>query len=34
MMFIFWITFGAVGATLSDWFSMGIDFLSGRRIVV
>ena len=21
MMFIFWITFGAVGATLSDWFS-------------
>lgn len=22
---IFWLTFGVVGATLSDWFSMGID---------
>ena len=30
MMFIFWITFGAVGATLSDWFSMGIDFFIGQ----
>ena len=29
MMFIFWITFGVVGATLSDWFSGGIDFLIG-----
>ena len=26
MMFIFWITFGVVGATLSDWFSGGVDF--------
>ncbi len=29
MLFIFWLTFGAVGATLSDWFSAGIDYLIG-----
>ena len=30
MLFIFWITFGVVGATLSDWFSEGIDFIVGQ----
>ncbi len=30
MLFIFWITFGVVGATLSDWFSGGIDFIVGQ----
>ena len=29
MVFIFWITFGVVGSTLSDWFSAGIDYLVG-----
>ena len=29
MVFIFWITFGVVGSTLSDWFSAGIDYLIG-----
>ena len=26
---IFWLTFGLIGATLSDWFSMGIDYVTG-----
>ena len=26
---IFWLTFGLIGATLSDWFSMGIDHVTG-----
>lgn len=30
MALVFWLTFGAVGSTLSDWFSLGIDSLTPR----
>ena len=29
MMLIFWLTFGVIGSTLSDWLSLLIDFLTG-----
>lgn len=29
MSLIFYLTFGVIGKTLSDWFSMGIDFVTG-----
>ena len=29
MFLVFWLTFGVIGATLSDWLSLGIDALTG-----
>ncbi|MDD3242530.1 MAG: ferrous iron transport protein B [Eubacteriales bacterium] len=29
MMLVFWLTFGVIGSALSDWLSMGIDWLTG-----
>ena len=27
---IFWLTFGVVGVTISDWFALGIDWMIQR----
>jgi ferrous iron transport protein B len=29
MFLVFWLTFGVIGAALSDWLSLGIDWLTG-----
>lgn len=29
MLLVFWLTFGVIGAVLSDWLSLGIDWLTG-----
>ena len=29
MALVFWLTFGVIGAVLSDWMTMGIDALTG-----
>ena len=29
MALVFWLTFGVVGSTLSDWMTLGIDWFTG-----